>query len=279
MFERFTDRARRIMVLAQEEARMLNHDYVGTEHILLALVHERNGIAARALKPLGITEGAVRQQVSEIVGRGEPGNRSGHVPFAPQAKKVLELSLREAMQLGHNYIGTEHILLGLVREGDGPAAQVLVRLGSAPEKVRQQVIALVHEYEGTQEPEPGRAARCSRPGSGGQPDLLPQLLHRLDAVESRLSALEHRVGTGPDVTDLTGQISQVRREKEGAIDAQDFERAAALRDQERQLLSERDSRRERWAAVHQNLPSLSEEVEPLRRLLRQHGLDSEDGIT
>ena len=128
MFERFTDRARRVVVLAQEEARMLNHNYIGTEHILLGLIHEGEGVAAKALESLGISLEAVRSQVEEIIGQGQQAP-SGHIPFTPRAKKVLELSLREALQLGHNYIGTEHILLGLIREGEGVAAQVLVKLG------------------------------------------------------------------------------------------------------------------------------------------------------
>ena len=129
MFERFTDRARRVVVLAQEEARLLNHNYIGTEHILLGLIHEGEGVAAKALESLGISLEAVRSQVEEIIGQGG-SSPSGHIPFTPRAKKVLELSLREALQLGHNYIGTEHILLGLIREGEGVAAQVLVKLGA-----------------------------------------------------------------------------------------------------------------------------------------------------
>ena len=128
MFERFTDRARRVAVLAQEEARMLHHDHIGTEHILLGLICEGEGVAAKALGSLGISLEAVRQHVGEITGQGQQAP-SGHVPFTPRAKKVLELSLREALQLGHNYIGTEHILLGLIREGEGVAAQVLQKLG------------------------------------------------------------------------------------------------------------------------------------------------------
>ncbi len=129
MFERFTDRARRVVVLAQEEARMLNHNYIGTEHILLGLIHEGEGVAAKALESLGISLESVREQVQEIIGQGQQAP-SGHIPFTPRAKKVLELSLREALQLGHNYIGTEHILLGLIREGEGVAAQVLNKLGA-----------------------------------------------------------------------------------------------------------------------------------------------------
>ena len=147
MFERFTDRARRVVVLAQEEARMLNHNYIGTEHILLGLIHEGEGVAAKSLESLGISLEAVRSPVEEIIGQGQQAP-SGHIPFTPRAKKVLELSLREALQLGHNYIGTEHILLGLIREGDGVAAQVLVKLGADLNRVRQQVIQLLSGYQG-----------------------------------------------------------------------------------------------------------------------------------
>ena len=151
MFERFTDRARRVVVLAQEEARLLNHNYIGTEHILLGLIHEGEGVAAKALESLGISLEKVRQQVEEIIGAGQ-SPPSGHIPFTPRAKKVLELSLREALQLGHNYIGTEHILLGLIREGEGVAAQVLVKLGADLGRVRQQVIQLLSGYSGSKDP-------------------------------------------------------------------------------------------------------------------------------
>jgi hypothetical protein len=147
MFERFTDRARRVVVLAQEEARLLNHNYIGTEHILLGLIHEGEGVAAKALESLGISLEAVRAQVEEIIGQGQSAP-TGHIPFTPRAKKVLELSLREALALNHNYIGTEHILLGLVREGEGVAAQVLVKLGAGLDRVRQQVVQLLSGYAG-----------------------------------------------------------------------------------------------------------------------------------
>jgi len=147
MFERFTDRARRVVVLAQEEAKMLNHNYIGTEHILLGLIHEGEGVAAKSLESLDISLDAVREQVQEIIGQGQQ-QPTGHIPFTPRAKKVLELSLREALQLGHNYIGTEHILLGLIREGEGVAAQVLVKLGADLNRVRQQVIQLLSGYQG-----------------------------------------------------------------------------------------------------------------------------------
>lgn len=166
MFERFTDRARRVVVLAQEEARLLNHNYIGTEHILLGLIHEGEGVAAKGLESLGISLEAVRNQVEEIIGQGGT-SPSGHIPFTPRAKKVLELSLREALQLGHNYIGTEHILLGLIREGEGVAAQVLVKLGADLSRVRQQVIQILSGYSGpSQGGERGEKAGATAGGSG-----------------------------------------------------------------------------------------------------------------
>ncbi|WP_375389201.1 ATP-dependent Clp protease ATP-binding subunit [uncultured Amnibacterium sp.] len=164
MFERFTDRARRVVVLAQEEAKMLNHNYIGTEHILLGLIHEGEGVAAKALESLGISLDAVREQVQDIIGQGQQ-QPTGHIPFTPRAKKVLELSLREALQLGHNYIGTEHILLGLIREGEGVAAQVLVKLGADLNRVRQQVIQLLSGYQGKEQVAVGGETQQQAQGS------------------------------------------------------------------------------------------------------------------
>ncbi|MFJ3312945.1 ATP-dependent Clp protease ATP-binding subunit [Micrococcus endophyticus] len=165
MFERFTDRARRVVVLAQEEARMLNHSYIGTEHILLGLIHEGEGVAAKALESMDISLGAVREKVQEDIGQGQQ-NPPGHIPFTPRAKKVLELSLREALQLGHNYIGTEHILLGLIREGEGVAAQVLVKLGADLNRVRQTVIQLLSGYQGGAQG--GKETAGAGVGQGGE---------------------------------------------------------------------------------------------------------------
>jgi ATP-dependent Clp protease ATP-binding subunit ClpC len=139
LFERFTDRAKRVMVLAQEEARMLNHNYIGTEHMLLGLIHEGDGVAAKALETLNISLEAVRRQVEEAIGQGQAAP-TGHIPFTPRAKKVVELSLRESLQLHHDYIGTEHILLGLIREGDGVAAEILRKLGARLDRVRETVL-------------------------------------------------------------------------------------------------------------------------------------------
>lgn len=148
MFEKYTDRARRVLCLAQEESRILKHNYIGTEHILLGLIHEGEGVAAKALDSLGISLGGVRSQVEDIIGQGQQAP-SGHIPFTPRAKKVLELSLREALQLGHNYIGTEHILLGLIREGEGVASQVLVKLGAELDRVRRAVIEILMTHPKT----------------------------------------------------------------------------------------------------------------------------------
>jgi len=173
MFERFTDRARRVVVLAQEEAKMLNHNYIGTEHILLGLIHEGEGVAAKALESLGISLDAVREQVQDIIGQGQQ-QPTGHIPFTPRAKKVLELSLREALQLGHNYIGTEHILLGLIREGEGVAAQVLVKLGADLNKVRQQVIQLLSGAPGREPAAVGAQTNDSPAGAQGGSAVLDQ---------------------------------------------------------------------------------------------------------
>ena len=181
MFERFTDRARRVVVLAQEEARMLNHNYIGTEHILLGLIHEGEGVAAKALEALNISLGAVREQVQEIIGQGQQAP-TGHIPFTPRAKKVLELSLREALQLGHNYIGTEHILLGLIREGEGVAAQVLAKLGADAQAVRQQVIQLISGYQG------GKETAGAGVSSGGQAEGTPAGSVVLDQFGRNLTA-------------------------------------------------------------------------------------------
>src|SRR5258707_527681 len=311
MFERFTDRARRVVVLAQEEARMLNHNYIGTEHVLLGLIHEGEGAAAKALESLGISREAVRQQVEEIIGQGQQAP-SGHIPFTPRAKKVLELSLREALQLGHNYIGTEHILLGLIREGEGVAAQVLVKLGADLNRVRQQVIQLLHGYQG-KEPAASGAPSESAPSTSlvldqfgrnltqaaregkldpvigrekeiervmqvlsrrtkNNPVLVRERLrdgsephHRVSTTDSALVAAAQladryisdrflpdkaidlideagsrmrirRMTAPPDLREYDEKIAQVRRDKESAIDSQDFSMGPALRDQENKLI-------------------------------------------
>jgi ATP-dependent Clp protease ATP-binding subunit ClpA len=187
MFERFTERARRVVVFAQEEARDLNHDYIGTEHLLLGLMRDADSVAARALQGLDIGQDAVREQVTEIIGRGQRPP-SGHIPFTPRAKKVLELSLREALQLNHNYIGTEHILLGLVGEGEGVAAQVLIKLGGSLSRVRDKVIELAPPGTGEGPEPPGQLRRSRLRGP------FDEVMRRLGAMDERLAAIERHLG-------------------------------------------------------------------------------------
>ncbi|MCL3837800.1 ATP-dependent Clp protease ATP-binding subunit [Aeromicrobium duanguangcaii] len=209
MFERFTDRARRVVVLAQEEARMLSHNYIGTEHILLGLIHEGEGVAAKALESLDISLEAVRGQVEDIIGQGQQAP-SGHIPFTPRAKKVLELSLREALQLGHTYIGTEHILLGLIREGEGVAAQVLVKLGADLNRVRQQVIQLVSGFQGKEAEASGAASEAPAAASSAVLDQfgrnltqaaregkLDPVIGRDDEAERVMQTLSRRTKNNP----------------------------------------------------------------------------------
>jgi ATP-dependent Clp protease ATP-binding subunit ClpA len=273
MFQQFTDQARRVVALAQDEARRLNHDWIGTEHILLGLIREGDGVAAKALESLGISLDAVRQQVEEIIGQGQQAP-PGHIPFTPRAKKVLELSLREALQLGHNYIGTEHILLGLIREGDGVAAQVLVKLGADLNRVRQQVIQLLHGYQG-KEPVSAGTGRGSR--------LVDDVPARIEALDRRLAAVERWVGMRPGLDDLEQEIGQVRRDKEAAVDRQDFEAAATLREKEKQLLAARAGRDKEWTEaaagrlpLAEELGRLNTELDRLRAILREHGIEPGD---
>ena len=251
---------------------MLDHNYIGTEHLLLGLIHEGEGVAAKALEAMGISLDAVRQQVEEIIGRGQQAP-SGHIPFTPRAKRVLELSLRESGQLGHNYIGTEHILLGLVREGEGVAAQVLVKLGADLNRVRQMVIQLLdgHGAEGSSKP------RSTRAG------VIEDVLARLDSMDGRLTAIERWVGIGPDVRDLDQEIAQLHRDKEAAVESQDFETAAAIRDAEARLLADKATREKNWAAGTEGRSSLagdfdrlSAELDRLRSMLRERGIEPGD---
>src|SRR5207244_2358921 len=199
MFERFTERARQVVVLAQDEARALKHNYIGTEHLLLGLLREEEGLAARVLESLDVTVEEVRAQVARIVGMGDEVT-AGQIPFTPRAKKVLELSLREALALSHNYIGTEHILLGLARENEGVASRILLDFDVDAEKVRNEVIRMLG---GPAVPPEGK------PFVPESPPLAPEVL---------------------------AKIEKTRAEKEKAIEEQDFERAATLRERERQLM-------------------------------------------
>jgi ATP-dependent Clp protease ATP-binding subunit ClpA len=293
MFERFTDQARRVVVVAQEESRKLGHDYIGTEHILLGILGAGESVAGVALASLGVSLEAARQQVEEIVGSGSR-QVSGHIPFTRRAKKVLELSLREAILLGHNYIGTEHILLGLIREGDGVAAEVLTRLGADLDRTRQQVIQLLHGPQGAES-----VAEFNRPFRRyGGPGGLDAIRDRLDTIAGQLAAIMSKLGIGGEappagpaqrpgsrpaaLRQLEERITQIGREKQTAIDAQDFERAVTLRNEEQELLQRRDDENSRWMAAAAEPPAGADgaELDRLRRVidnlqaqLRKHGIE------
>ena len=190
MFERFTDQARRVVVLAQEEARLLSHDYIGTEHLLLGMLADSGGIAARALESLGVTREAARDQVREIIGEGEQKARQGHIPFTPRAKKVLELSLREALNLGSDHIGTEHLLLGLVAEGDGVGARIIARSGASRRAVHEKVTELTGAEPGPAAAETGSWPRSAR----AQGVALSEVRDLLASIDRRLSAIERHLG-------------------------------------------------------------------------------------
>ena len=247
LFQRFTDRARRVVHLAKEEAWLLGHGYVGTEHLLLGLLYEGNGVAAKALSSLGVSLDEVRARVEEIIGRGD-GSHQGDTPFTPRTKKVLELSLQEALRLGHHYIGTEHILLGLLREGEGVGAQILTDLGADHARVMERVIDLLNER--------GQARRETH-------------LVRMTMPTEFIEAAQH--------------LDDVRQRKQAAFDAGDLDLAAALRETESQLLADK-LRLERqltagmdFHTVLTEKESMHREIDRLRDLLRQHGIDPDNG--
>ena len=210
MFERFTDRARRVVVLAQDEARALNHNYIGTEHLLLGLIHEGEGVAAKALESMDISLDAVRSQVIEIIGEGQSAP-TGHIPFTPRGKKVFELSMREALQLGHNYIGTEHLLLGLLREGEGVAGQVLTNLGGDLSSVRQTVMQMLSGYEGK---ETVNAGGPSKEGTPSGSAILDQFGRNLTAA-AREGKLDPVIGRKKEMERVMQVLS--RRTKNNPV--------------------------------------------------------------
>ena len=267
MFERFTDRARRVVVLAQEEARMLNHNEIGTEHILLALIREGGGVAAHALESLGITEEAARQQVEEIIGRGQQDPPAGISRSRPGQEDTATVVAR-----GHRARSCLHRdRAHLARPG--PRGRRRRHTGTERPGRRSEQGPSASDPAGVCQAGP-RGARTGRAAGRGKRKLLSELRGRLDSLDWRLSVLEQRVGTSPDLAQLDQEISQIRRDKESAIDGQDFENAAVLRDREQQLLDDKAARVQEWAA----LPSLSDEVERLRDLLRRYGIDPQDGV-
>ncbi len=305
MFERFTNQARRVVVLAQEESRSLNHNYIGTEHLVLGLLREGQGTGARALESQGgVTLEAVRREVETRVGRGNQ-EQSGHIPFTPRAKKALELSLRESLALGHNYIGTGHLLLGLIRKDDGVGVEILVGLGADLNMLRARVVELLADdtEEGA---ESGPRVRIATARTERLSGVVQGLL---DSIDARLTTIERHLGITRSVPDELStydrRIAKVLGAKEEAIERQDFERAAALRAEEKQLRSERarrevelDEARLRGAARAESEPEpeggsatehgsgeapapggadevarLQGEVARLLALLREHGID------
>ena len=289
MFERFTNQSRRVVVLAQEEARMLDHNYIGTEHLLLGLLHEGRGSAARTLEAMDVTLRAVRDQVIEIIGRGQ-AQPSGHIPFTPRAKKSLELSLREALQLGDGYIGTGHLLLGLIHQGDSVAVKILGNLSADLKDLRARVTEeLRGNPEEGQDVPPAERERL-------KVYLRSEVKGLLDTIDDRLSAIERRLGITRPVSavrrGLEVRIAQVRRDKEAAIDVQDFSQAAALRDPEKQLIEEQARAEQEMAAGAESagetgavaegagepgeLGRLRARVADLEARLREHGIDPDE---
>jgi hypothetical protein len=238
MFRRFSPRAREVIISAQQEARALHHDYIGTEHVLLGLLRDREGVAGRALHVLGISPETAREQILDIIGEGKQ-EPAGHIPFTPRTKKVLELAVREAAHLGHLYVGTEHILLGLVREGDGVGWHVLSRLGVTVPRLRDQVLELVSQDRRT----PGEV-------------IAP-----------------------PGIRDYDARIELARQAKDAAVDEKDLDRAAAARESEKELVADRERLIARWssgvdvATLGRELDWLRDEVSRLQRLLLENGIE------
>jgi len=222
VFERFTERARQVVVLAQDEARELRHNYIGTEHLLLGLLREEEGLAARVLMAFDVAVEDVRADVARIIGVGDE-IATGQIPFTPRAKKVLELSMREALSLGHQYIGTEHVLLGLARENEGVGARILLDFGVDAETLRDEVIRMLSG--------PGRRLQRSQRGTIVKP-FAPE--------------------SPPLAPEVGAEIEEVRRNKEEALEQQDFERAAKLRDRERRLIDAARQLMRVWA--HEESP-------------------------
>lgn len=258
MFERFTDRARRAVALANEEARLLGHDQIGTEHILLGLLREAGGAAGRALRSLDITLEEAREHVAAAVGPGT--GKSAHIPFTQRAKSVLERALREALQLGHEYIGTEHILLGLLRDDKDSAVQIIAGLGADRAAVRWRVLQLIPSGPGT-----SRSPGTTSAGPRVRLLLDDEARARFDSADSRLSAIEQWVGVAPGLAELDHELMRVRQDKEAAIDAHDYRTAEDLSETETELLLDRDRRVRGWAGQ----PTLAAELAQLRSEVAQ----------
>src|SRR5215469_8349649 len=272
MFQRFTDKARRTVVLAQEEARELGHHNIGTDHLLLGLLRESTGVAAAALTSLGVSLPDTRARVADSRAEASPPAASSttaeaHIPFTPEAKRTLELALRESLQLGHDYIGTEHILLGLIREPPCRAATILSELGADKAAITQRVLEL--RPAGPQRPRPART----------EPRNFAEIRVKVDTVLARLTAVEKFTGLTLELANMDAELGRLRREKDEAIDAQDFRLAEALSDAETDLIVDRDRRASEWLqrpSLAAEVAQLRSEVERLRVVLREHGLDLDE---
>ncbi|MGO9221676.1 MAG: Clp protease N-terminal domain-containing protein [Streptosporangiaceae bacterium] len=243
MFRRFSPQAREVIISAHQEARALRHSYLGTEHVLLGLLRDGDGVAGRALHVLGISAETAREQVLDIIGEGKQ-EPAGHIPFTPRAKKVMELAVQEAVQFGHLHVGPEHILLGLVREGGGVGWHVLNRLGATVPRIRDQILELVTHDRGT-------------PGE---------------------------IITPPGIRDYDTRIELARQAKDEAVDAKNFDRATAARESEKELVAERERLIARWSAgvdvatLGRELDWLRDEVNRLKRLLLENGIEPEQAL-
>lgn len=271
MFQRFTDKARRTVVLAQEEARELGHHDIGTDHLLLGLLRETTGVAAAALTSLGVNLADTRARVADSRAAAPPAASSttaeAHIPFTPEAKRTLELALRESLHLGHDFIGTEHILLGLAREPDCRAATILSQLGADQAAITQRILEL--------RPAGPQRARSARP----EPRSFAEIRVKVESVLSRLTAVERFTGLAADLSDMDAELGRLRREKDEAIDAQDFRLAEALSDAETELIVDRNRRATDWLqrpSLAAEVAQLRVEVDRLRTILRTHGLDVDD---
>ena len=267
MFERFTERARLAITQAQEEARALQHNYVGPEHLLLGLLHDSNSLAAATLKSVGVRVADIREQVVGIVGHGK-GSASGHIPFTPQSKKVLELSLREALQIGNAQIGTEHILLAVIGDRESAPAQVFAAAGVSLDDVRQHVLRL----QAKQEERTGRRRRVGR-------RAFDERAYAFEGLYQRMAAAEQWVGLTPDLAELGRRIEQLRQDKDAALDREDLATAAILQDREDELRAERVANVRRLAestSLADEVAKLRDEVDRLQAALREHGIDPGD---
>jgi ATP-dependent Clp protease ATP-binding subunit ClpA len=246
----FTERVRKVLAMAREEAARLHHEYVGTEHILLGLIREGEGVAAAVLQNLSVDLDEIQQKIEDTVKKGKASQTTGpDLPYTSRAKKVLELAMSEARELSHSYVGTEHLLLGLIREGEGVAAEVLAGFGADHARLREQVLRLL---------------------TGGSEEA---------AAGTRLV----RMTVPVDLVDAAEQLAEVRRQKEAAVEAGDFDTGAALRDREKQLLADKLRREREWMAgvdvqaVLEENQRVHGELERLRKLLRQHGIEPNGG--